>query len=130
MGIGPIAFVLVIGACGGEGRKAAPSGSGTTSIAADYGCTYEGADSPTVAYELRQDGTFTIHSFDPAVDNTKGSWSAQGDSGAFEIRGKKEQFTIQDDRLVFAEYPPPEWFVLSYDAPSSVTGFVCFRQTE
>lgn len=130
LGLGLVALALLVGACGG-GEGKATSGSRTTSIAANYGCTYEGdTNSPEIAYELRQDGTFTIHSLDQAVDNTMGSWSVQGDSGAFEVKGKKERFTVRGDRLVFAEHPPREWFVLSYDPPSSVTGFVCFRRTD
>ncbi len=99
-----------------------------TSIAGDYGCYYKGdLGSPQVGYELRPDGTFTMHSFDRAVDNTTGTWTVQGDSGTFEVKGTRETFAIRGDYLVFAEHPPREWFVMSYDPPSSVTGFVCFR---
>lgn len=113
-----------------ETGKTAPS-SGRTTLAGGYGCYYRGdTKSPQVGYELRQDGTFTIRSFDRVVDNTTGSWSARGNSGAFEIQGKKEPFKVQGNYVVFAEHPPREWFVRSYDAPPSVTGFVCFRGTD
>jgi hypothetical protein len=127
VGIGLVALALLVGACGGGGGKATPSSSRTTSLAGGYGCYYKGdTNSPQVGYELRREGTFTIHSIDRAVDNTTGSWSARGDTGAFEIKGKKEPFTVQGNYLVFAEHPPREWFVRSYDAPSS-TVFRCFR---
>jgi hypothetical protein len=134
IGVGFLALALLLGACGGGSATTTPSGNpnpstgSPTSIAGDYGCYYRGdPDSPQLGYELRQDGTFTMHSFEATVDNTTGTWSVQGDSGTFEVKGTKETFAIQGDYLVFAAHPPREWFVMSYDPPSSVTGFVCFR---
>lgn len=133
IGVGFLALAHLVGACAGGGATATPSGSptttsgGPTSIAGNYGCYYRGdTGSPQLGYELRQDGTFTMHSFEPAVDNTTGTWSVQGDSGTFVVKGRRETFAIQGDYLVFAEHPPREWFVTYYEPPSSVTAFVCF----
>jgi hypothetical protein len=142
---GLIAAALLAGACrgGGGGGTATPSGSAATasatSIAGEYACTYEGdQQAPTVVYQFRDDGSFTIHSLDPKADNTTGRWSVHGSAGLLAAKGQERRFTMEKPTgsprpearpgpvLAFTENPPPDWFVVSYEPPASVTGFFCF----
>lgn len=145
LAVGILGIALLDAACGGGGGgKATPSATATTpptptataigALAGDYPCSAEGdVEAPTVAYEFSADGSFTIHTgpIDPQVDGTKGTWSVDGDSGVLTIGGEERHFTIEaDGHLAFTkdEFPPPDWYVTTYDPPPSVTGFACFPE--
>jgi hypothetical protein len=90
---GLIALALLVGACGGEDG----------SIAGTYECQPEGVTPPPpgIIAELQEDGTLTITVEGEEWAPAQGTWSVEGDRGAWHgLGGEDEPFTVEGDRLV------------------------------
>ena len=73
----------------------------TVSLAGTYDCGPEG-EAPEDVVELKADGTLTITHPDGVVE--EGTWTAEGNSGAFGPGTEFEDpFTIEGANLVFAD---------------------------
>jgi hypothetical protein len=125
---------MLLASCSSDsGKQATPSSSAATSplAAGSYNCSFQGdPQSPIDVFELRADGTFTIHTFEKSVDNTQGTWSVTGSSATFKAANWEDDFTVQGGRLVFTKTPPSYWAGRTYDPKgATVTAFTCAMES-
>ena len=99
---GLMAMALLVVACSPvtqESESANPSGN--DSIAGTYNCLQPGASDPDIV-ELQEDGTLTITHPD-GVTEAPGTWSVDGDQGAFGPEVEGEPFTVEEGDLLFED---------------------------
>jgi hypothetical protein len=95
-----VACVALLTACTTAPTPGSPAQDGGDSIAGTYNCGLEGGE-PEDVVVLDPDGTVTIT---PAVGEVgTGTWTLEGDRGAFTFDGQEDPFTVEGDNLVFAD---------------------------